>query len=42
MDTAMVEGPVEKISRKEVTEAIRKMKQGRYGVVGPQGGCCYG
>ena len=23
----MVEGPVEKVSRKEVTEAIRKMKQ---------------
>ena len=25
----MVEGPVEKVSRKEVREAIRKMKQGK-------------
>ena len=27
VDAAMVEGPVEKVSRKEVREAIRKMKQ---------------
>ena len=29
VDAAMVEGPVEKVSRKEVREAIRKMKQGK-------------
>ena len=29
VDTAMVEGPAEKVSRKEVREAIRKMKQGK-------------
>ena len=29
MDAAIVEGPVEKVSRKEVREAIRKMKQGK-------------
>ena len=28
VDAGMVEGPVEKVSRKEVREAIRKMKQG--------------
>ena len=29
VDAAVVEGPVEKVSRKEVREAIRKMKQGK-------------
>ena len=29
VDAAMVEGPVEKVSRKEVREAIGKMKQGK-------------
>ena len=29
VDAAMVKGPVEKGSRKEVREAIRKMKQGK-------------
>ena len=29
VDSALVEGPVEKVSRKEVREAIRKMKQGK-------------
>ena len=29
VDTAMVEGTLEKVSRKEVREAIRKMKQGK-------------
>ena len=29
VDAAMVEGPVEKVSCKEVREAIRKMKQGK-------------
>ena len=29
VDAAMVEGPVKKVSRKEVREAIRKMKQGK-------------
>ena len=29
VDAAMVEGPVEEVSRKEVREAIRKMKQGK-------------
>ena len=29
VDAAMVEGPVDKVSRKEVREAIRKMKQGK-------------
>ena len=29
VDPAMVEGPVEKVSRKEVIEAARKMKQGK-------------
>ena len=29
VDAAMVEGPVEKVSRKEVREAIRKMKRGK-------------
>ena len=29
MDAAMVEGPVEKVSRKEVREAIGKMKVGK-------------
>ena len=29
VDAAMVEGPVEQVSRKEVREAIRKMKQGK-------------
>ena len=29
MDAAMVEEPVEKVSRKEVRETIRKMKQGK-------------
>ena len=29
VDAAMVEGPVEKVSRREVREAIRKMKQGK-------------
>ena len=29
VDAAMVEGPVKKVSRKEVREAIKKMKQGK-------------
>ena len=29
VDAVMIEGPVEKVSRKEVREAIRKMKQGK-------------
>ena len=29
VDAAMVEGPVEKVSREEAREAIRKMKQGK-------------
>ena len=29
VDAAMVEGPVEKVSRKELKEAIKKMKQGK-------------
>ena len=29
VDAAKVEGPVEKVSRKEVKKAIRKMKQGK-------------
>ena len=29
VDDAMVQGPVEKVSRKEVRKAIRKMKQGK-------------
>ena len=29
VDAAMFEGPVEKVSRKEVREAIRKIKQGK-------------
>ena len=29
MDTSMVDGPVEKVFREEVREAIRNMKQGK-------------
>ena len=40
VDAAMVEGPVEKVSSKEVREAIRKMKQGKVVEVSEIITCC--